>query len=361
MAVINGTSGADTLADTSGNDTINGLAGNDTINGGNGGTDVVNGGDGRDSLQFMTATSAVVVDFVAGTGGHIPASRTSKRWSPAISTTGSPATPRRRTSPRAPEPTRSRAAGGIDTLWGGAGADTFIFRETGTANADSIGDWTSGSDTLLLDGAVMTALGASGDFTAGDARFWASSTRHGARRRRPHHLQQHHAPDLLRRRRQRLGRGAAHRHAADRRDARRDRHRRRGRQRPGDRSSGTGATTRSSARTATTRSTGWAATTRYSATAGQTCCAATGRSLRARKRATSRKTRRNRPLTTKATCRRRPPRVADALERAGDHDHRHRPLARVPVVADVDRAPDTSRLPRLSPGPGARGPPRSGT
>src|SRR5919107_442135 len=67
MAVITGTSGADTLADTAGNDTINGLAGNDTINGGRGGIDVVNGGDGRDTLAFMTATSAVVVDFAAGT------------------------------------------------------------------------------------------------------------------------------------------------------------------------------------------------------------------------------------------------------------------------------------------------------
>jgi len=67
-------------------------------------------------------------------------------------------------------------AGGFDTLWGGAGADTFIFREFGSANADNIGDWTSGSDTLLLDGAIMTALGASGDFAAGDARFWSSST-----------------------------------------------------------------------------------------------------------------------------------------------------------------------------------------
>ena len=69
MPVINGTSGADTLNDPSGDDTINGLAGNDTINGGIGGTDVVNGGDGRDSLQFKTATSGVVVDFVAGVAG----------------------------------------------------------------------------------------------------------------------------------------------------------------------------------------------------------------------------------------------------------------------------------------------------
>ena len=40
-------------------------------------------------------------------------------------------------------------AGGVDTLWGGTGADTFIFREAGTANADTIGDWASGSRTCM--------------------------------------------------------------------------------------------------------------------------------------------------------------------------------------------------------------------
>ena len=163
MAVINGTSGADTLADTSGSDTINGLGGNDTINGGRGGSDVVNGGEGRDSLQFMTATSAVVADFVAGTvtgGGSGTTSFTSIEKlvtgdydDRLIGNAGA-----QNLTARAGADTLA-GGGGFDTLWGGAGNDTFVFRETGTANADSIADWTSGSDTLLLDGTVMTALG----------------------------------------------------------------------------------------------------------------------------------------------------------------------------------------------------------
>src|SRR5687768_7248900 len=180
MAVINCTSGADTLTDTSGNDTINGLAGNDDINGGHGGNDVVNGGDGRDALQFMTATGGVVADFVAGTvtgGGSGTTSFTSIEklvtgdFNDRITGNASA----QNLAARAGDDTLA-GGGGIDTLWGGSGNDTFIFREMGTANADSIGDWTSGQDTLLLDAAVMTALGVSGDFTAGDARFWASST-----------------------------------------------------------------------------------------------------------------------------------------------------------------------------------------
>jgi serralysin len=178
--VINGTSGADILTDTSGNDTINGFAGNDDINGGHGGNDVVNGGDGRDSLQFMTATSAVMVDFVAGTvtgGGSGTTSFTNIEkvvtgdFNDQI--TGNAAA--QNISARAGADTLA-GAGGVDTLWGGTGADTFIFRETGTANADVMGDWTSGSDELALDNAAMGALGADGAFVAGDARFWASST-----------------------------------------------------------------------------------------------------------------------------------------------------------------------------------------
>src|SRR5688572_1316392 len=175
MAVITGTSGADTLADTPGNDTINGLAGNDTVNGGSGGTDVVNGGDGRDTLAFMAATGAVVVDFVAGTAGNTSFTNIERVITGDFNDRLTGNASAQNLTARAGADTLA-GGGGIDTLWGGSGADTFVFRETGTANADSIADWTSGSDTLLLDGAIMTALGANGDFSAGDARFWASST-----------------------------------------------------------------------------------------------------------------------------------------------------------------------------------------
>jgi hypothetical protein len=39
---------------------------------------------------------------------------------------------------------------------------------------DAITDFVSGTDTLQLDAAAFTAIGASGRFTAGDGRFFAA-------------------------------------------------------------------------------------------------------------------------------------------------------------------------------------------
>src|ERR687897_390386 len=66
MATVNGTTGNDTLSGTAGDDTINGLGGNDTVLGSTG-NDLINGGDGFDSIEYKNATSALVVDFAAGT------------------------------------------------------------------------------------------------------------------------------------------------------------------------------------------------------------------------------------------------------------------------------------------------------
>jgi serralysin len=181
-STINGTSGNDTLTGTSGNDTINGFGGNDLfLAGSTGGADVINGGAGSDSIEFKErATSGVVVDFAAGTitGGS----------SGTISFTG---IERAVTGNFNDSLTGNAAgqtltgqggadtlwgAGGIDTLWGGAGADRFIFRETGSANADLVRDWASGSDKVALDNSPMSALGATGNFASGDARFKANST-----------------------------------------------------------------------------------------------------------------------------------------------------------------------------------------
>jgi Ca2+-binding RTX toxin-like protein len=182
VATINGTAGNDTLSGTSGNDTINGLGGNDLfLAGASGGADVIDGGTGIDSIEFRErATSAVVVDFVAGTitgggpgtisfiniervvAGNFNDSLTGNAAAQTLTGQGGADT--------------LWGAGGVDTLWGGGGADTFIFRETGTANADRINDWASGSDKLVLDASVMSALGASGNFVAGDARFAANAT-----------------------------------------------------------------------------------------------------------------------------------------------------------------------------------------
>ncbi len=182
MATINGSSGNDTLTGTSGNDTLNGLGGNDLfLAGSTGGADVIDGGAGFDSIEFRErATSAVVVDFAAGTIGggssgtisftnieRVVAGNFNDRLSGNASSqilTGQAGAD------------TLWGAGGNDTLWGGGGADRFMFREIGTANADSINDFASGADKLVLDGSVMSALGAAGNFAAGDARFQANST-----------------------------------------------------------------------------------------------------------------------------------------------------------------------------------------
>lgn len=62
MAVINGTSGEDTLNGTSEADTISAAAGNDTIFG-SAGNDVIDGGDGFDILTYQDYGNPVTVDL----------------------------------------------------------------------------------------------------------------------------------------------------------------------------------------------------------------------------------------------------------------------------------------------------------
>jgi Ca2+-binding RTX toxin-like protein len=181
MATINGTAGNDTLAGTSGNDTINALDGNDIVLGASGGDDVVHGGAGFDSIEFRTAaTSALIVNYAAATitgGGSGTISFTSIERVVAGNfndvldgTTGG-----QNLTGQAGNDTLWGAAG-VDTLWGGSGNDAFIFRETGSANADGIRDFSAASDKLWLDRSAMAALGVDGNFAAGDERFAANST-----------------------------------------------------------------------------------------------------------------------------------------------------------------------------------------
>ena len=180
MATINGSTGNDTLSGTAGDDSISGFEGNDLfLAGSTGGNDSINGGGGRDSIEFKTrATSAIVVDFVAGTitggsSGTITFTGIERVLTGDFNDTliGNAAA---QTLTGQGGADTIAGAGGVDTLWGGIGADSFVFRETGTANADRISDFTSNVDKIVLDAVVMTALGASGAFAAGDARFVAN-------------------------------------------------------------------------------------------------------------------------------------------------------------------------------------------
>ena len=172
MATVNGTSGNDSLNGTSGNDTLNGLGGNDTLIA-SGGSDFYDGGTGSDTLDLRAAAAGVTVNFAAGTvsggfGGTFANMERVLGSNGADSVVG--AAGNQTLSGRGGND-RLAGGAGVDTLWGGAGVDTFVFAETGAANADSIADFASASDKIVLDATVMSALGASGNFAAGDARF----------------------------------------------------------------------------------------------------------------------------------------------------------------------------------------------
>jgi serralysin len=65
---------------------------------------------------------------------------------------------------------------GQDQLHAGVGADSFVFRETpANSNFDRVYGFESGADSLNFDAAAYAALGALGDFSAGDDRFHAAA------------------------------------------------------------------------------------------------------------------------------------------------------------------------------------------
>ena len=56
-------------------------------------------------------------------------------------------------------------------------ANSFLFDVgPGAANADAILFFEAGIDAIVLDGNAHAGMGPSGDFTAGDARFWSSTS-----------------------------------------------------------------------------------------------------------------------------------------------------------------------------------------
>ena len=176
-----GDDNSNTLAGGSGRDLIFGFGGSDTINIGTanfGAGDHIDGGAGFDTLNFNGyVTAALTIDFAAGTVASAGGSATFANIERVIGGTGNDsiagsAAAQNLTSGNGND--TLWGAGGVDTLWSGGGADVLLFREIGTANADNIGDFTSGTDKISLDASVMTALGSSGNFAAGDARFWAA-------------------------------------------------------------------------------------------------------------------------------------------------------------------------------------------
>ena len=174
MATITGTSGSDILNGTSGDDTISGLGGNDTIYM-SAGEDAINGGSGFDTLVFSSfATSGVVVDMGAGTSGSTSFTSIERVIASGFADQLTGSSGADNLTARGGNDVLN-GAGGNDTLWGEGGADDFLFSAVGAANADNIRDFASGTDDIVLDATVMTALGAEGEFSAGDDRFHAAA------------------------------------------------------------------------------------------------------------------------------------------------------------------------------------------
>jgi Ca2+-binding RTX toxin-like protein len=190
---INGTAGDDSLAGGSGNDTLNGLGGNDTLDG-RGGADSMTGGAG-DDLYFVDDGADTVVELENGGIDEVRSSATSftlPDWLNNLTLLTGAADgvgnaleniligngSANRLSGGDGSDTLNGGGGG-DALTGGAGADAFVF-DILQGGGPSIEDFASGVDKIRLDASVFTALGASGNFAAGDARFWAGSAAHDA-------------------------------------------------------------------------------------------------------------------------------------------------------------------------------------
>ena len=200
-ASLGGGGGNDTLIGGLSDDAISGGEGNDEIHAGAGddeislasdfrfstyGNDTIDGGAGFDTLDVGSfSKGAVVVDLAAGTvsgGGDGGSGSASVSGIEGVRAYVDDAFNNRFSGSSAAESLVGgngndtlSGLGGNDTLEGGGGQDTFLFASApGAGNADFV-LFGSGIDKLAFDGAVFTAIGPSGNFTAGDARFFAAA------------------------------------------------------------------------------------------------------------------------------------------------------------------------------------------
>jgi Ca2+-binding RTX toxin-like protein len=195
-ARLEGRAGNDTLLGGGGNDTLLGGDGNDVVRMSTGtaasyGADVIDGGTGFDIVDFSgVAQSAVTANISAATAtmsGGGAGGAGSATVASIEGVIGGDFNDRligggaaNRLEGGAGNDTLDASSGndtlrggtGTDSLRGGSGIDQFIFAETaGMANADTVRDFLSGTDELLFENGVLTALGAAGAFGAGDGRF----------------------------------------------------------------------------------------------------------------------------------------------------------------------------------------------
>jgi Ca2+-binding RTX toxin-like protein len=186
---IRGGAGNDKLYGGEGDDTLRGDDGNDTLGGG-AGSDTLSGGNGRDVASYAEKSDAVVVTLngssnVTVTVGGL-AEDTIRGFEGVIGGGGrdkltgdSAANWLRGEDGRDVLKGGSGAdtlegGRGSDTVTGGSGADRFVFRSELGSGVDSIVDFASGSDRLVLHQSIFTALTRDADGTIANGQFYAS-------------------------------------------------------------------------------------------------------------------------------------------------------------------------------------------
>lgn len=203
---IDGTSGGEVLAGTAAADLINGFSGNDTLRG-YGGNDRLNGGKGNDRLEGGKGNDTYVVDssrdtvIEAARGGRdtlltsvsYALSSSAEVEVLSIDPSGSTAainlTGNKYSNSLIGSSGRNTLKGGDgndnlygglgnDRLYGGPGKDVFIFNTSPhkTQNMDTISDFSTVDDTIKLDNAVFTKVGATGRLKPG--AFWIGGKAH---------------------------------------------------------------------------------------------------------------------------------------------------------------------------------------
>ena len=137
--LLYGGDGDDTVFGDVGNDTISGGAGNDILGGGEGndliygddGNDIIWGEKGNDNLYGGAGNDTIY----GGAGDDVIAGGDGNDF--------------------------INGDKGNDNLSGNAGSDTFAFSQVGTANADVVVDFVSGTDKIALASSTFTSLGVS--------------------------------------------------------------------------------------------------------------------------------------------------------------------------------------------------------
>ncbi|HMC69789.1 MAG TPA: calcium-binding protein, partial [Mycobacteriales bacterium] len=186
---IDGTAGNDLLFGTPANDTLNGLAGNDTLDGGPAADRLV-GGPG-DDVYFVDDIADVAVELENEGIDEVRSSLyeytlpdgvnnltlVNSAWNGTGNAMDNAIVGNANGNMLSGGGGADTLVGGLgqDALTGGAGADSFLFNaQPGTANADRVTDFVSGTDKIRLDASVLQGIGDAGDFTANDGRFYSA-------------------------------------------------------------------------------------------------------------------------------------------------------------------------------------------